>query len=353
MAIEYLSTHGILGNSFMQYAYFIISIVVAVVLAKVVFRIFKGAARRAAKKTKTQLDDILIDTIEEPIVIAIILAGAYMALNVLTLPDKASGVINGFIRVFIMVDATWLVARTVDQLIEEFVKPVIEETQAEMGDHFIYLTKRVTKIIIWVLGILFIISNMGYNISTIIAGLGIGGVAIAFAAKDIISNMFGGVTVITDMPFKVGDRIRVSDIDGRVTEIGIRSTKIKSFDGTQYVVPNSKMTDSVIENVSKEKARRVKMKIGLEYSTSNAKIKKAKEIIEKIIKKNKATDEKSLVYFTGFGDYALEILVIYYIKNMKKILPTKDEINFQIKEQFEKAKISMAFPTQVMYMREE
>ena len=113
------------------------------------------------------------------------------------------------------------------------------------------------------------------------------------------------------------------------------------------------MIDSVIENVSNEKARIVKVKIGLEYSTSNAKLKKAKEIVEKIIKKNKATDEKSLVYFTGFGDFALEILVIYYIKDMKKILPTKEEINFQIKEQFEKAKINMAFPTQVVYTRKE
>ena len=320
MAIEYLSSHGVLGNTFMQYIYFVAALVIALFLAKVVFRIFKGTARRAAKKTKTELDDLIIDTIEEPIIIAIILAGAYIAMNVLTLPAKASGIINGFLKVFIMIDAIWLIARTVDKLIEKFIKPVLEETQPEMGEHFIYLTKRITKIIIWALGILFIISNLGYNISTIIAGLGIGGVAIALAAKDIISNMFGGVTVITDMPFKVGDRIRVSDIDGTVMEIGIRSTKIKSLDGTQYVVPNSKMTDSVIENVSKEKARKIKMKLGLEYSTSNTKLKKAKDIIEKIIKKNKATDEKSLVYFTGFGDFALEILVIYYIKDLKKTI---------------------------------
>lgn len=353
MVWEYLKSYGIWGNAFIQYIYFVAAIVVAVVLAKFVFKAFKGAVRKAAKKTKTKLDDVLIDTIEEPVVIAVILAGAYIALNVLTLPAKAGSIANSFLKVFFMVDMIWLVARTVDELIENFVKPFIEGAQHEMGEHFLYLTKRVTKIIIWVLGILFIISNLGYNISTIIAGLGIGGVAIAFAAKDIISNMFGGVTVITDMPFKVGDRIRVGGIDGKVQEIGVRSTKIKSLDGTQYIVPNSKMTASIIENVSKEKARKTKMTIGLEYSTSNKKIEKAKKIIEGIIKKNKATDDKVLVYFTSFGDYALNLLVIYYIKDLKKILPTKDEINFKIKEGFEKEKINMAFPTQVMYMRED
>ena len=337
----------------MQYAYFAATLAVVLVIAKFAFSAFKGIVRKAAKKTKTKLDDVIVDTVEEPVLVAIVLVGMYIALNFLTLPAKIASVTSTFLKVLLMVDGIWLISRTLIELIENFIKPVLEETQPDMGEHFIYLSKRITKIIIWALGVLFIISNLGYNISTVIAGLGIGGVAIALAAKDLISNMFGGVTVITDMPFKVGDRIRVGGIDGKVQEIGIRSTKIKSLDGTQYIVPNSKMTDSIIENVSREKSRKVKMSIGLEYGTSNKNIEKAKKIIEDIIKKNKATDEKVLAYFTEFGDFSLNILVIYYIKDIKKILSAKDEINMKIKEQFEKAKINMAFPTQVMYMRED
>jgi MscS family membrane protein len=351
MVLDYLGSYGVLGNTFLQYASFIAILVATAIVAKVAFKIFKGVVRKAAEGTKTQIDDVLVDSVESPVVIGIVLAGIYAALNILTLPETFITKANTFLKVLIFLDATWLVSKAAMDIIENFIKPVVEKAQPEMGEHFIYLVKRVTKIIIWVLGILFVVSNLGYDISTIIAGLGIGGVAIALAVKDLLSNIFGGVTVITDMPFKVGDRIRVANIDGTVTEIGVRSTKIKSLDGTQYIVPNSKMIDSVIENVSREKARKIKFTIGVEYGTSNAKLKKAKKIIEDIVKKNKATDDKSIVYFTSFGDFSLNILVIYYIKDLKNILPVKDEINFKIKEAFEKAKIEMAFPTQTLHVK--
>lgn len=352
MVWEYLNSYGVMGNTFIQYIYFIAALAMSLVLAKIVFRTFKGAVRRATKKTKTKLDDVLVDSIEEPIVLAIVIVGAYIALNFLAMPEAASSIINNVLRVLIAVDIIWLFSRSTTDIIDNLIKPLVEKAQPEMGAHFMHLVKRITITLIWGLGVLFIISNLGYDISTLIAGLGIGGVAIALALKDLLSNMFGGVTVITDRPFKVGDRIRVEGIDGKVEELGMRSTKIRSFDGTLYIVPNSKVTDSIIENVSKEKARKTKMIIGLEYGTSNAKIQKAKKIIEEVIKKNKATDEKCLVYFTSFGAHSLDILVIYWIKDMKKILPAKDEINMGIKERFENAKINIAFPTQTLILKE-
>jgi len=352
MVWEYVNEYGFFGNSVLQYIYFVVTILAALFIAKVVFKMFKGAVRRATKKTKTQLDDIIVDSIEEPIVFAIAIIGIYFALNFLTIPESILGVLNKILMVLVYIDVTWLFARTAGQIINKLLSPLVHKSQPELGEHFTYLLNRLIKIAIWVVGIVFIISNLGYNVSTLIAGLGIGGVAIAFAVKDILSNMFGGVTVITDMPFKVGDRIRIEGIDGNVTEIGLRSTKIKSLDGTQYIVPNSKVTSTIIENVSREKARKVKMTIGLEYDTSNKKLDEAKDIIRDIVKKNKATEDKSLVYFTNFGDSALEVLVIYYIKDLKKILSTKDEINMQIKERFEKKKINMAFPTHTVYVKE-
>lgn len=351
MVWEYINKYGVFGNSFAHYIYFAAALVISLVLAKVVFKIFKGVARRATAKTKTKLDDVLLDAIEEPVVLAIVLVGLYIALNFLTINPTIDMVIAKILKVLLALDLIWLFSRSVADIIENFITPLVESTQPEIGHHFMYMVKKITNIIIWFLGLLFIVSNLGYNISTLIAGLGIGGIAIAFAVKDILSNIFGGITVIADRPFKVKDRIKVAGIDGFVEELGVRSTKIRSFDGTIYIVPNAKMTDSIIENVSKEKARKVKMTIGLEYGTSNAKMKKAKQIMEKIILKNKATDDKSLVFFTGFGPHSLDILVIYWIKDLKKILPTKDEINMQIKEKFEKARISMAFPTQTIHVK--
>ena len=351
MALEYLREYGVFGNSFMQYIYFIATLVAALVLAKIVFRLFRGAARRAAKKTKTRLDDVLIDAVEEPVVIAIVTIGVYIALNFIEMPESASSIISKVLRVLIATDIVWLFSRSTAGIIDNLIGPMVEKSQPEVGAHFTHLAKRISNIVIWGFGILFIVSNLGYDISTLIAGLGIGGVAIALAVKDLLSNMFGGVTVITDRPFKVGDRIRVGGIDGKVEELGVRSTRIRSFDGTVYIVPNAKMTDSIIENVSKEKARKVKLTLGLEYGTSNAKIKKAKKIIGDIIKKNKATDSKCMVNFTNFGAHSLDLLIIYYIKDLSKILDVKDDINMQIKEKLEKAKIRMAFPTQTLILK--
>ena len=351
MIWQFIKEYGVFGNSFADYIYFAATLFISLLLAKIVFKIFKGAARRAAAKTKTRLDDILLDAIEEPVVLAIVIVGVYIALNFLTISPVIDFVVAKILKVLIAVDLIWLFSRSAADIIDNFIAPLVESTQPELGPHFMYMAKKITNIIIWLLGILFIISNLGYDISTLIAGLGIGGVAIALAVKDLLSNMFGGVTVVTDRPFKVKDRIKVGGIDGFVEELGVRSTKIRSFDGTLYIVPNAKMTDSIIENVSKEKARKVKMTIGLEYGTSNRKIEQAKKLIEKIVLKNKATDDKCLAYFTSFGPSSLDILVIYYIKDLKKILDTKDEINLKIKEALERARISMAFPTQTLHVK--
>jgi len=349
---QFVSEYGVFGNTFAEYIYFALTLVISLALAKIAFKIFKGAARRATAKTKTLLDDVILDAVEEPVIVAIVVVGIYIALTFLSISPTVDSVLSKLLRVLIAADLIWLFSRSAADIIDKFVTPAVQKAQPELGAHFMYMVKKVVNIIIWILGIMFIVSNLGYDISTLIAGLGIGGVAIAFAIKDILSNMFGGLTVITDRPFKVKDRIKVAGIDGFVEELGVRSTKIRSFDGTIFIVPNAKMTDSIIENVSKEKSRKIKMTIGVEYGTSNAKMKKAKEILNKIILKNKSTDDKALVYFTTFGPHSLDILAIYYIKDLKKILQTKDEINFEIKEQFEKAKIDMAFPSQTLYLKE-
>ncbi len=189
------------------------------------------------------------------------------------------------------------------------------------------------------------------EITGLIAGLGIGGLAFALAAQDILANMFGGAAVLTDKPFVVGDRIVAEGQDGIVQKIGLRSTTMETFDGTHIIVPNKKIADSVVENITREKMRRIKFVLGLEYSTSTAKMEKAKIILRDIVKKNKSTDDKSLIHFVSFGDSSLNIQLIYWISNLDMILQAKDEVNFEIKKAFEKAKIEFAFPSQTVYVK--
>jgi MscS family membrane protein len=213
------------------------------------------------------------------------------------------------------------------------------------------LAKRFVNFIFYIIAIVMILRAMGFEVTGLLAGLGIGGLAFALAAKDMLANLFGGVTILSDKPFKLGDRIKVAGYDGWVKEIGLRSTRIMTLDGFLMIIPNSMVANSAIENVSEEDKRKVVMTIGVEYSTTQAKMKKAKEIIERVVKKNKDTDDKALVSFTEFADSSLNFLVIYWIKNLDDILGAKHNINMEIKKEFEKAKISMAFPTRTVHLK--
>jgi len=171
------------------------------------------------------------------------------------------------------------------------------------------------------------------------------------AAKDTLSNIFGGFTIFTDQPFKLKDRIKVIGIDGMVQEIGLRSTRIKTLEGRTVTIPNSKFTENPVENVSKEPSRKVVLNLGLTYDTTEIQMKKAMKILKDIAKNNKNLHEKILLSFNSFGDFALGILFIYYIKKGSDILETQSEISSEILKQFNKNKLEFAFPTQTIYTK--
>ncbi|MFT4310329.1 MAG: mechanosensitive ion channel family protein [Candidatus Woesearchaeota archaeon] len=197
-----------------------------------------------------------------------------------------------------------------------------------------------------------ILRYFNIQITPLIAGLGIGGLAIALATRDLLSNVFGGIVIFTDKPFGLGDRIKILHVDGFVEHIAIRTTKIRTLDGTYIYMPNAKFTDNPVENVSQERARKVTMSIGLTYDTSTAKIKEAKQMLQRIIEQQEGVDkDRIIIAFTDFGEYAKKILVIYWIVDKGNILVIRDAINMAINDAFSKKRISMAFPTQTVYMK--
>lgn len=337
------------GNSLLEYSIFIAVVLGSVIAGKIIYKIFKTTVRRLTKRTETILDDVLVDMIEEPLVMVIVLLGLWQGVKALTLSENMDLWIGRIFSILVIANITWFIARFVDSVIEHYLVP--SQNDSQVAKHLLPIAQRTASILIWAIGIIFIISNLGYEITSLVAGLGIGGLAIAMAVKDLLSHMFGGATVLTDKPFKIGDRIKVAGYDGFVKEIGVRSTRIETFDGTQIVIPNGVIANETLENVSKERARRVRMLIGLEYSTSAKQLEKAKSLLEKIILENDKTDDKSIVVFSEFGDFALKIMVIYWIKDLSQILQTKDEINMEIKRRFDRAKLSMAFPTQTVHVK--
>ena len=137
-----------------------------------------------------------------------------------------------------------------------------------MDDQLLPVVRKGLRATIWILGILVALNNAGYNVGALLAGLGIGGLALAMAAKDTVANIFGGVTIFTDKPFKINERIKLGGFDGTITEIGIRSTRLKTLEGRVVTIPNAKFTGGMVENVSMEPSRKVVLNLGLVYDTA-------------------------------------------------------------------------------------
>ena len=338
------------SNSYYQYLILLVSILLGIAVGKAFYWLSSKFIKIFTAKTKTKLDDIIIERLEKPVIFLIILGGFYYGINQLTFSEKIHNFFNQVFLVLVTLSVTWIVINLIDAFILYYLKPRAEKTKSDLDDHLIPIVRRLIKVVLWVVVLIMLIKRFGIDVSALLTGVGLGGLAFALAAKDLLANLFGGIAILTDKPFKLGDRIKVGENDGWVTEIGLRTTRIKTLDGTQLVIPNAQISDTVLENISREKARKVRLNIGVEYGTPQKKMLEAEKILKEIIKKNKSTDDESVVSFTEFGDSSLNILVLYWIKDLDKILETKNEVNLTIKERFEKAGINMAFPTRTVHL---
>ncbi len=348
--MEYLE-QTFLGNSLLDWVITLAVIVGSVVVAKLAYWFFGKIVRALTKRTKTKLDDIIVDMIEEPVVVALMLSGVWYGINRLALPAAVESWIGKVAEVLLVLCVGWLVVRLFDAVIKEYVVPLTEKTETDLDDQLLPILSKGVKFIVWGMTLVIALNHAGLDVGALLAGLGIGGLALAMAAKDTVSNFFGGFTIFTDRPFTLGDRIQTAGFDGTVTEIGIRSTRLQTLAGRTVTIPNSKITDTPVENISSEPSRKVTLNLGLTYDTSPENMTQAQEILREIVSKHSGSEEKILIAFNGFGDFALNILLIYYISKGADILATQNEINLEILERFNAQALEFAFPTQMLYTK--
>lgn len=337
------------GNTIVEWLISLAIIGAAIVVGKVLYWVCRNLVRRITSKTKTKIDDILIDTIEEPLVLAVSIAGIWIGLSRLTFPAAATAIINGGVNLLLILTASWLLVRLLDALCKEYLAPLADKSENDLDDQLLPLVRKGTKTIIWSVGIIVGLNNMGYDVGALIAGLGIGGLALAMAAKDTVSNFFGGITIFTDRPFSVGDRIRIAGHDGTVKEIGIRSTRLQTLSGTVVTIPNSTFQASSVENVTLEPSRKVGLSLGLTYDTQPDGMRRAMDLLRAIVVENQGTEEKVVVAFDAFGDFSMNIKLIYYVKKSAGIMSTMNDVNLAILERFNAAGLEFAFPTQTVF----
>jgi small-conductance mechanosensitive channel len=206
--------------------------------------------------------------------------------------------------------------------------------------------------VICIISFLFILNNLGVNITSLAAGLGVGGLAVAFALQGVFADLFASISIYLDRPFNVGDYIVIGADSGTVKKIGLKSTRITTLQGEELVVSNKELTETRVKNYKRMRKRRVAFYFGVEYGTGYTKLDKIPKIIEKIIKSVKDVDFDR-ANFTEFGDSALNFEVIMYINNRDYTIyrQIQEKINLKIVQEFNKEKISMAFPTQTIHLK--
>ncbi|MCK9292706.1 MAG: mechanosensitive ion channel family protein [archaeon] len=344
-----------LGNSLKQILWFIIFIFIGMVVSWTVIYFSKNVFIKLARRSKNKIDDILADILSRPLPLRIVIITIFfnIGFKILNASDwwiKAVKQVSFLVYVFAI---SLFIIKFLLGLIKEYLQVYAAKTESKYDDQLIPLLRSLIKVVVWIVAVLVVLSNLGYNISALLAGLGIGGLAVAMASKDIVENFLSGIVIFVEKPFKLGDVIKTSDGLGSIEEIGIRSTRVRTFDGTVVVVPNRILSSNALENISKRQMRKETMKLGLVYNTSVAKLEKAKAIVKKIILDNKSTDDIVYVSFDSFGDYSLNISIIYWVKELAydKYLVVKDNINIEIKKQFEKAGIEFAYPTQTIELK--
>jgi MscS family membrane protein len=351
MAVSEFFKQNFYGNTIETWALALVIILCSILIGKILYWVFGNVLKKLANKTKTKLDDIIVDMIEEPIVFAIALLGIWFAITTLSFTEALDTWIWNVFQVLIVVNVAWLITRLFDSLFKEFIVPLADKTETDLDDQLLPFVSKGVKIIVWVLAIILALNNAGYDVTALIAGLGIGGLALAMAAKDTVANIFGGITIFMDKPFKIGDRIIIEGYDGTVKEIGLRSSRMETLEGRIVTMPNSKFAESPVENISLEPGRKIRLNLGLTYDTTPKQMDKAMSILKDIAKKNKSVKADTTISFNAFGDFALNIIFIYFIKKSADILDTQSEINMEILKQFNKNKLDFAFPSQTIYTK--
>ena len=259
---------------------------------------------------------------------------------------KSYGVLLG-------VNITWLIVKLAD-CIAYILKEKAEKTESKQDDQLIPFVTDITKVIIWIFGLLVVISNVfDINVGSLVAGLGIGGLAVALAAQETLENLLGSFTIFLDKPFMVGDLVTVNGITGTVERVGLRSTRIRTLEKSYVTVPNKKMINAELDNLTLRTSRRVDFMIGLIYGTKLNDMQNIINEVQTLIDNHPQTsDTDNIVRFFEFADSSLNIRVIYFVNTMdwNIFLDVKQEINFKIMEIVEKNNTSFAFPSTSVYI---
>ena len=360
--MEFLN-YEFLGNSITDYVYFLSSFLVGLLLiipfrlfiSKLLFRLFgKDNSENDNKKFNSLL--------KKPLQYFLTLLVLYFSVQFISLPGFLNSTEEGALNLakyfdkgfnfFLLVTIFWTINRSIDFLGYKLKNKALE-TESKVDDQLIPFAIDIAKVLTIVLGVVMILGNVfDVNVTALVTGLGIGGVAFALASKESLENLLGSFTIFFDKPFTVGDTVTLGGVTGTVEKVGFRSTRIRTFDKSVVTVPNKNIISTELDNLGARPVRRVKFNIGLTYDTSVENIKNIVDYIQKLIDDHPMTNQEGKVRFLNFGASSLDIMVLYYVDSpdWEVLIDAQQKINFQIIDIVNKYKCEFAFPSTSVYI---
>lgn len=326
-----------------------------IIISKLLLVIIVGHLRALSKRTKTDIDDVVINAIHGIRAWVYTLVSLYIALQVFAVPETAMKVLAGIVYFAVVWQAIEIALCFIDYAATRFLEKdedgdgIVDPNTATASN----MVTLIARIVLWALGIIFVLSNMGIEVTSLIAGLGIGGIAVAFALQGVLSDLFASFSLYFDKPFRIGDFIIIGADSGTVEKIGIKSTRIRTLQGEELVVSNTELTTARVQNFKKMKERRGTFKFGVTYETPQEKVKEINGIVARIFD---SIDGARLdrVHFVSFGDSALLFEVVFYSESAAytDYLDMQQSFNFDLMETFASLGIEFAYPTQMIYSKQ-
>lgn len=314
-------------------------------------RVIVSKLKSFSKKTRTDIDDVVINAVDGIRSWVYSLVAFYIALQIFELPETLSLIITGIVYFAVVWQVIEMAVKFVDYSAHRFLQKdadgdgAIDPGAATASD----LVTLMARIVFWSLGALFVLSNLGIEITSLIAGLGIGGIAVAFALQGILSDLFASFSIYFDRPFRVGDFIVIGNDMGTVERIGIKSTRIRTLQGEELVVSNAELTTARVQNFKKMSERRIVATFGVTYETPQELVQEIPSIVQDIFT-NIEESRLDRVHFTSFGDFALLFELVYYIESSdyNVYMDHQQQFNFELMQRFAEKGIEFAYPTQTL-----
>ncbi len=342
----------VLGVKIWQYLALILLASAVLLLRKVLDYVVRRQVRHLSARFGQVWVTNLVGTIASPgatLAAAGLLRVAYPQLG---LPIGAAVVVDFTIRMLVVLSLIWALYRLVDVFTAQLAEHAAK-TESKLDDQLVPLVRKSLKILVVVAGVLFLLQNFDVNVGSLLAGLGLGGLAFALAAKDTLANFFGSIMIFVDRPFQVGDWVVVKGVEGIVEEVGFRSTRIRTFYNSQVSVPNAAFTETQIDNYGRRRYRRTYVTLNLTYDTTPEQMQAFVEGIRGIIVANSYSRKDYYeVHMSGFGAHSLDVMVYFFfeVPNWSVELRERHHVFLEILRLARDLGVTFAFPTQTLHL---